>query len=175
MSDGSRALTPKETAELLKAAAVSIRAEVSALPAPLLAWHPAPGEWCIKEVLGHLIEAEGRGFAGRIRIILSEPEPILQVWDQDEVARARNDCEREADELLAHFSDLREAGAVLAGGLTVVDLARGGHHPKVGYLTVAALLQEWVHHDRNHLRQMMANVQAFAWPHMGNAQRFSRA
>jgi hypothetical protein len=175
MTDRSRALTPTETAELLKAAAASIRAEVSALPAPLLAWHPATGEWCIKEVLGHLIEAEGRGFAGRIRIILSEHEPTLQVWDQDEVARARKDCEREAGALLAHFIELREAGTVLAAGLTAVDLARGGHHSKVGYLTVADLLQEWVHHDRNHLRQMMANVQAFAWPHMGNAQRFSRA
>jgi hypothetical protein len=34
---------------------------------------------------------------------------------------------------------------------------------------------EWVHHDRNHLRQILANVQAFAWPHMGNARRFSSA
>jgi len=29
--------------------------------------------------------------------------------------------------------------------------------------------------DRNHLRQILANVQAFAWPHMGNARRFSSA
>ena len=45
----------------------------------------------------------------------------------------------------------------------------------VGPLTVSDLLQEWVHHDRNHARQMMANVQAYAWPHMGNAQKFSAA
>jgi hypothetical protein len=38
---------------------------------------------------------------------------------------------------------------------------------------VADLLHEWVHHDRNHLKQLLANVQAFVWPHMGNAQRFS--
>jgi hypothetical protein len=31
-----------------------------------------------------------------------------------------------------------------------------------------------VFHDRNHIRQMLANVQAFAWPNMGNAQRFSQ-
>ena len=29
--------------------------------------------------------------------------------------------------------------------------------------------------DRNHLRQMLAKVQTFAWPHIGNAQRFSTA
>ena len=35
------------------------------------------------------------------------------------------------------------------------------------------LLHEWVHHDRNRLRQILTNVQARAWPHMGNARRFS--
>jgi hypothetical protein len=44
----------------------------------------------------------------------------------------------------------------------------------VGHLRIGDLLHEWVHHDRNHHKQMLANVQAFVWPHMGNAQRFSR-
>jgi hypothetical protein len=35
------------------------------------------------------------------------------------------------------------------------------------------VLHEWVHHDRNHLQQIMGNVQAFVWPALGNAQRFS--
>ena len=60
----------------------------------------------------------------------------------------------------------------LTAGLSAADLARGGRH-RVGFLTVRDLLHEWVHHDRNHMRQMLANVQAYAWPHMGNAQRFS--
>jgi hypothetical protein len=38
---------------------------------------------------------------------------------------------------------------------------------------VRDLLQEWVHHDRNHHRQVLANVQAYAWPAMGNTQKFS--
>lgn len=40
-------------------------------------------------------------------------------------------------------------------------------------LRVRDLLQEWVHHDRNHVRQALANVQAYVWPAMGNTQRFS--
>jgi len=43
----------------------------------------------------------------------------------------------------------------------------------VGELTVADLLQEWVFHDRNHLKQILSNVQAYVWPHMGNAQKFT--
>jgi hypothetical protein len=51
-------------------------------------------------------------------------------------------------------------------------LTRAGTHPKVGRLTVGDLLHEWVHHDGNHLRQALANVQAYVFPQMGNAQRF---
>ena len=58
-------------------------------------------------------------------------------------------------------------------GLREADLGRGGHHPTVGYLRVGDLLHEWVHHDRNHLKQILSNVQAYTWPHMGNAQKFS--
>ena len=71
------------------------------------------------------------------------------------------------------MAELRDDSVALVTGLRRDDLRRAGEHPKVGRLCVADLLQEWVHHDRNHLRQILANVQAWAWPHMGNAQRFS--
>ena len=68
MTPGPRLLRPTEAGRLLESAVAAIRAELAALPDDVLAWHPALGEWCAKEVLGHLIESEGRGFAGRIRI-----------------------------------------------------------------------------------------------------------
>ena len=71
------------------------------------------------------------------------------------------------------LAGLRRESVALVAGLGDADLGRGGRHPKVGLLRVGDLLHEWVHHDRNHLRQMLANIQALAWPHMGNARRFS--
>jgi hypothetical protein len=68
---------------------------------------------------------------------------------------------------------LRADSVKLVEGLAPPALSRGGKHPKVGRLTVGDVVHEWVHHDRNHLKQIMSNVQALAWPHMGNAQRFS--
>jgi len=173
MTQDPRPLAPAEVARLLESAAAAIRAELAALTEDVLGWHPAPGEWCAKEVLGHLIESERRGFAGRIRLILAKDEPDLEGWDQGEVARARRDCERPGVALTAEFDALRRDSVALVAGLRAADLARGGQHPKVGHLRVSDLLHEWVHHDRNHFRQMLANVQAAAWPHMGNARRFS--
>ena len=167
-------LTPGETAAALRAAGRAIQAELTGLPTAVLTWHPARGEWCVLETLGHLIEAEARGFAGRVRTILEHPEPDFQTWEQAAVAAARQDCTRDPADVLDEFSRLRDASVALVAGLEPADLGREGRHPAVGYLRIGDLLAEWVHHDRNHTRQMMANVQAYVWPHMGNAQRFSR-
>ena len=174
MTTAPAPLTPSEAARLLAATAPILNAELGSLPEAALRWRPAPEAWCILEALGHLIEAEERGFAGRIRQFLAEDDPVCVTWDQPAVARARRDCERDPAALLAEFAARREASVTLVAGLGDADLARGGRHPAVGPLTIGDLLHEWVHHDRNHLRQILANVQAFVWPHMGNAQRFSQ-
>jgi DinB superfamily len=173
MNAATRPLEPREVAALLRAMRSAIDAELSALPDEVLAWHPAPGEWCAKECVGHLLEAERRGFNGRIRTILDQSEPSLASWDQQAVARQRNDCERSAQELLSEFGVLRTDSVALVESLSAADLQRGGTHETVGYLRVSDLLHEWLHHDRNHFRQLEANVQAYVWPTMANAQRFS--
>ncbi len=168
-------LSTAEIADLLQATLATVEAEVGALPEPVLVWHPAEGEWCVNEVLGHLIEAERRGFAGRIRELLDAGEmaPQLATWDQSAVASARHDCARPSPDVLREFVALRRSSMALVRELRPADLDRGGEHPAAGWLTVEDILQEWVHHDRNHVRQALANVQAYVWPAMGNARRFS--
>src|SRR5215213_2556613 len=166
-------LAPRQAAALLGTMLVILRAEFEAAPRELLRWRPAPEEWCVLEVVGHLIETEERGFAGRIRTILAEERPRFTAWDPSAVARERQDEECDPAELLAEFTVRRTAGVALVERLTAADLARSGDHPEVGFLTVNDLLHEWIHHDANHLRQMLANIQSYTWPSMGNAQRFS--
>jgi hypothetical protein len=168
-------LAPRDAADRLRGDLAVLRAAVAAVPPAAIAWHPAPGEWCVNEVIGHLIEVEERGFAGRIRAILAGPQPPrFTGWEPAEVARARGDCARQTAALLDELGRLRDASAALVSTLREADYGRGGQHPTVGHLTVGDLLHEWVHHDQNHLKQILSNVQAFVWPHMGNARRFSQ-
>ncbi len=166
-------LAPHQVAKLLGTMPASLRAVIDAAPAQLLVWRPAPEEWCVPEVVGHLIETEERGFAGRIRTLLAEERPRFATWDPSSVARARRDAERDPAELLAEFTRHRTNSVTLVERLTDEDLGRGGDHPEIGFLTVNDLLHEWIHHDANHLRQVLANIQAYTWPSMGNSQRFS--
>ncbi len=166
-------LTPEQAGAVLESSGAALAALLRSVPDAVASWRPAPGEWCISECVGHVVEAERRGFAGRIRIILAADEPRLEDWEPDEVARARNDCDRSPAQLLAEFEPLRRDSVELLRSLGPEQLERGGLHPLVARLTVRDLLHEWVHHDANHLRQAYANLQAFVWADMGNAQRFT--
>ncbi|OLC51714.1 MAG: hypothetical protein AUH85_18560 [Chloroflexi bacterium 13_1_40CM_4_68_4] len=169
----SAELAPEQVAALLESTCALLEAEIGALGEEESRWHPAPGEWCANEVLGHLVEAERRGFNGRIRLILSRDRPTFAPWDQVAVARERKDCDRMAESLWMEFLGIRHDSLALVRSLRPADLERGGTHGKVGWLRVKDLLHEWVHHDRNHTRQMLANVQGRVWPHMANAQKFA--
>lgn len=176
MSDPRSPLEPDRIADLLAASATTVVAELLAL-GDEAGWRPEPGEWSANECVGHLIEAERRGFAGRIRHILSvssnRPPVHLDGWDPPAVAESRRDDLRAGAELAAEFETLRTESLALVRGLRASDLPRSGDHPEVGLLRVDELLGEWVHHDRNHLRQMLAVTQSRVWPQMGNARRFS--
>ena len=168
-----RPLTTEEVAYLLRATGEAITAALVGVGADVGAWHPGDGEWCVKECLGHLLEAELRGFAGRIRLILEEPGVKIKGWDQVRIQRERNDDARSLDDLVQAFAEMREDSAKLVEGLMNTDLDKSCEHDFAGTLRIEDLLHEWVYHDANHYRQIQANIQAYVWPSMGNSQRFN--
>lgn len=170
---GIEPLTPAEVAGFLRAAREHVVGELTALGDEWARWRPAPLEWSANECLGHVIEADRRGFAGRIERILTEDGIAESGWDQVATAAARRDNERTVTSILDEFVTGRDAGIALVEGLLVDQLDRTANHDRVGRVSVSNLLHEWVFHDRNHVRQLLANTQARAWAAMGDAQRFS--
>jgi hypothetical protein len=166
-------LGPDQIAPLLAATVATLRAEVRGLAAEAR-WRPAPGEWSVNECVGHLFEADARGFAGRIEAILAADGPLLATWDPPAMAAERHDDEADPIALVEAFAARRSEGIALVRSLSAGDLGRVGIHPNVGPLRVDEILAEWVHHDRNHVRQALAVSQARVWPQMGATRRFSQ-
>src|SRR5450756_2765412 len=81
-ADEPAPLAPKQIATLLDASRRAIILEVEAL-VPYGDFRPIPGIWCPNEVVGHLIEADKRGFAWRIRSMIAEENPALHTWGAD--------------------------------------------------------------------------------------------
>lgn len=169
----NRQLTIAQVVTFLQATVPMLQAEVAALPVAIALFQPAPGEWSVNEVIGHLIETEYRGFGGRIERMLAQEGYVCQGWDPDQVARERRDNDAITEQLLAEFAARRASYLAMAQQLTQSDLTRTAEHPVVGTLSVNDLLHEWVFHDHNHLKQIASNIQSWIWPAMGNCQRFS--
>jgi hypothetical protein len=149
-----------------------LRHRVAALPDRAAGWHPEDKKWCAKEIIGHLTEEDNCDFVGRIRMMIEKQEPALKVNDQDEVARARRDCDKTLRDLMDEFESVRTDSVALVKKLKADDLDRGGIHPRTGRIAIRELLHEWVYHDLNHIRQIDVNFQRFLLGHLGNMKQF---
>ena len=76
-------------------------------------------------------------------------------------------------ELVQRLEQDRANGVRLLGTLTSDHLPLSGEHSLVGTLSVNDVLHEWVHHDRNHLKQALSITQDYVGEHLGNAGRFA--
>ena len=86
---------------------------------------PGPGEWSIKEVVGHLCDFE-RVFGYRAMHFARGSGLALQTFEQDAFVAASEANARQLTDLLAEFSVVRAATVALLGGMNAEMLARRG-------------------------------------------------
>ena len=114
---------------------------------------PAPAEWSVLELLGHLVDAE-TVMSGRYRWTVSQDEPPLLGYDQDLwVARLRHNDDQ-PDELLTVFSALRAANLQLWRRSSAAERQRVAMHAERGPESYELMFRMLAGHDRFHLNQM---------------------
>src|ERR1043165_4431666 len=123
-TETSRRLDPAEVSALLKSLGDAIVAELRSMPEEVASFHPAPGEWCAKECVGHMLEAERRGFNGPIRTMLRSDNTDLPGWYQQVVQLERRDCQKPVAQVAHEFNTLRADSVQLVSQLTPGDLTR---------------------------------------------------
>ena len=92
---------------------------------------PAPGEWSVLELIGHVLDAE-IVCSTRYRFILAHDRPDLPGYDQDAFAAVLRHNDADPDELLAPFEALRAANLGLWARTSIEDRARVGLHRERG-------------------------------------------
>jgi uncharacterized damage-inducible protein DinB len=108
----------------------------------------APGKWSIKEVLGHIMDAE-RIFAYRLLRIARGDQTPLASFEQEGYIQNGNFSRRKLADLLEEFSAVREATICLIRSLDdAAWLCRGTASQKeVSVLALAFIIAG---HDRHH-------------------------
>lgn len=148
-------MTSQETIEALRDLPRQVEELVRGLDEEALRWRPRPNEWSIKEVCAHLrdaIEIDG----SRIQHMLTEDNPFLPGYDQEERARRENYLEQNMGQILLGLRAYAGGVAYLLEGMTEADWSRTGQHEEAGRQTVqqrAALLAQ---HAPEHLAQLRA-------------------
>jgi hypothetical protein len=113
---------------------------------------PAPGEWSVKEVIGHICDTE-RVFAYRaLRIARGDTTPMAG-FEQDEYVRATDFNLRSLPDLIEEFEAQRRANVVCFKPLTEAETVRRGTASSFP-VSVRALLYMMAGHVMHHIESL---------------------
>ena len=125
-----------------------------------LQYQPAPGAWCVKQILGHLADAELIA-AVRFRRILAEDNPPLFGYPQEAWAEKLGYRERKLSDLMQMFRNLRADNHRLLKRQPPEAFERVGTHNEDGPQTLLALVQGYSEHTEKHARQIQETRRLF--------------
>src|ERR1043165_4045797 len=111
-----------------------LRAALATVPPEALQWRPKPGEWSAHEVVVHCADSETQS-ASRIRVVLSEKDPVIQGYDQEQWARDFDYHAPPLDAALAAVAGVRPNTAALLRRLPASAGAKVGRHTESGRYT----------------------------------------
>jgi hypothetical protein len=114
---------------------------------------PAPGKWCLKEIVAHL--ADGEVILGsRYRFIGAHDRPELPGYDQDSFVERLGPMNAKAADLADDFAMARAVNLGLLERLPEEAWDRVGLHAERGEESIRTLVTTYAGHDRHHLAQI---------------------
>ncbi|MGA9352845.1 MAG: DinB family protein [Terriglobales bacterium] len=135
--------TPQHVEELTKG-----------LSDPQLSWRADPEVFSLRENVLHLRDIDVEGYEKRIRLILTEDNPVLPDVNGRKLAQERD---YNAQPLQPALDDLRRSRAASMEslkGCSVEDLQRQAQMQGVGVIGLRRLLELWIEHDAQHIADM---------------------
>jgi uncharacterized damage-inducible protein DinB len=134
---------------------VALRRAVQGLSKEQLDTPYRDGGWNTRQIVHHLADAHMNTLA-RLKLCLTEHEPIIKPFDQDAWARTADVLAVEPHVSLGILDGVHARIAALLGSLASADFARSFRHPERGLMDVDHTLQLYAWHGRHHLAQISA-------------------
>ncbi|HEY4127082.1 MAG TPA: DinB family protein [Gammaproteobacteria bacterium] len=122
------------------------------------------GYFSLMEQVCHLRDIEVEGYTRRLQLLLAEDHPKLHDLDGTALAKVRDYNAQPFLPALTAFQAARHANLLRLERMHERDLARRGHLEKVGEISIGRLLDLWVAHDREHMKEIEDLLQALREP-----------
>ena len=120
---------------------------------------PAPTEWSIVEIVGHLIDTE-QLLRYRIVRMTTIDHPAIITYDQDAAVVRHGYQQANLTVLLRTLAAERETTLQTFNGFTATQLSRTGWHLEYGLWVVADVITYLAKHDFMHDQQIRATLRS---------------
>jgi hypothetical protein len=136
-----------------KAGFDEVARSLEGFPPEKLSARPIPGKWSAREIVQHLADSEMNS-AIRLRKLLTEDDPQIQGYDQEDYAARLRYNERDIAPALDALRGARATTGQLLDEMTDADWSRAGTHSESGRYTAEDWLRIYAAHAHNHAAQI---------------------
>lgn len=149
-------MQPEAIIDLLEANAAVFESLLRPAGPELQRWRPAPGKWCLLEIVCHLLDEERDDFGIRLRHIFTTPDQPFPPTDPEGWVSSRQYISRDYHAQLAELLTARRATVEWLRALPADTPWPNTYHPRSGRAPISAalLLANWAAHDYLHIRQI---------------------
>lgn len=127
--------------------------ELEELTEEQLSFKPSEKSWSIREIIIHISDAE-LVHIHRMKVVLSEDNPVLTAFDQDLWTIRLNSQHIDHQLYLNLFKSMRESFLPILHQLTEQDYLRIGTHNQDGQLTFKEIFEHSIEHIDTHIGQI---------------------
>ena len=118
-------------------------------------WKLAPEKWCMLEIVCHLYDEERDDFRLRTKWVMERPGEIPPPFNPLEWVESKKYMEQDYETMTKQFLEERTASISWLKSLNNPNWDHEFEHPKLGSLSAAYFLNNWVAHDLLHIRQIL--------------------
>jgi len=134
------------------------------VPAELRKWRPDESSWSAHENIIHCADSETVS-ATRIRFLISEPNPIITGYDQDEWADIFRYHDRDADLSLETIRAVRAYTVPVLRAMPDAAWSATGSHTQSGRYSATDWLNIYANHLHGHADQIRDNLRRYREQH----------
>ena len=151
-----------EMVETIRQLPIRLKDAVNGLDDTQLNTPYGEGKWTIRQVVHHLADAHLNAYV-RYKLVLTENNPTLKPYDQDEWARLRDGSFAPVQASLSILNGIHERWCDLMDTLSENSWRRTAMHPETGEVTLDSLLVTYAKHGENHVKQITDLRESRGW------------
>jgi hypothetical protein len=155
-------LTPQQRREAIDAIRRfpdQLEAALQGLTEEQLTARYIPHEWSVAQNVHHLADSHMNAHI-RLRLLLTEENPPLKAYDQDQWAELPGATDTDLESSLSILRGLHARWAKLLDTLTEADFSREGVHSSSGAYAIDDLLSIYSVHGTGHIEQFRRQLAA---------------